>query len=343
MYMKIFTICFLTLLLLCPFAGYAQPAKAEDIVMFYNLENLFDPIRDSSINDVDFSPGGQYGWTWSKLKAKTNAIAKTIIAAGNGNAPTLIGVCEVENRLVLKRLTEQTPLAKIGYDIVHRDSPDPRGIDVALLYRTDNFTVLHTAWFRVYYVSGSFRTREILYAKGVLHELDTLHIFVNHWPSKLGGAAKSEPRRMRAAETLRAVTDSIFRTNPHANILVMGDFNDTPDSNPIVKGLHAVSDTACVACLHNLMLPIAARGEGSLKYRKNWELIDQFFVSGNLLDTAAPMYCVPTEASIFRASFLLIPDEKFLGDKVRRTYEARKYTGGASDHLPIVLPIKHNY
>jgi endonuclease/exonuclease/phosphatase family metal-dependent hydrolase len=182
-----------------------------------------------------------------------------------------------------------------------------------------------------------------LYAKGILHELDTLHIFVNHFPSKLGGAKRSEPRRIRAAEVLRAVTDSIFCTNPYANILAMGDFNDTPDSRPIREGLRAVSDTACLTCLHNLMLPLALRGEGSLKYQGNWELIDQFFVSGNLLDKNAPVYCDPTEASIFRADFLLESDEKFLGDKVLRTYEAGKYKGGASDHLPIVLPVKHSY
>jgi hypothetical protein len=339
--MKKYTFYIIALLL--PFAGHAQQATPEDLILFYNLENLFDPVRDSTINDTDFLPDGRYAWTWSKLKRKNNAIAKTIVAVGKGNAPALIGVCEVENRWVLKRLVEQTPLAKIGYDIVHRDSPDPRGIDVALLYRTDRFTVLHAAWFKVCYDSGSCRTREILYAKGVLRELDTLHVFVNHWPSKLGGAERSEPRRMRAAETLRTLTDSIFCTNPHANIVVMGDFNDTPESRPMVEGLQAVSDTACLTCLHNLMLPIALRGEGSLKYRNNWELIDQFFVSGNLLDAAAPIYCAPTDAAIFRAGFLLEPDEKFLGDKVRRTYEAGKYKGGASDHLPIVLPIKHNY
>ncbi|MDR3134387.1 MAG: endonuclease [Prevotellaceae bacterium] len=330
-------------ILLFPFVCLAQQTRQDDIVMFYNLENLFDPMRDSSINDTDFLPDGRYGWTWAKLKTKINAIAKTIIAVGKGNAPALIGVCEVENRYVLKRLVEQTPLAKIGYGIVHRDSPDPRGIDVALLYRTSHFTVLHSAWFKVCYENGSCRTRDILYAKGVLHGLDTLHVFVNHWPSKLGGAARSEPRRMRAAETLRAVTDSIFCTNPSANILVMGDFNDAPGSRPIVEGLQAVGDTACLPCLHNLMLPLALRGEGSLKYQKNWELVDLFFVSGNLLDKNAPVYCEPAEATIFHAAFLLYPDEKFLGNKARRTYEGGRYKGGASDHLPVTLPVKHAY
>jgi hypothetical protein len=339
------SIIFYCLLLFLWVAGVCQarPAGPDDRVMFYNLENLFDPLNDSTVQDDDFTPEGRYHWSWSKLRDKTHSIAKTIIAAGEGDAPVLVGVCEAENRLVLQRLVEQTPLQPIGYGIVHRDSPDPRGIDVALLYRADAFTLLDAAWFRVYYDSGSYRTREILYAKGVLHELDTLHVVVTHWPSKMGGAARSEPRRMRAAATLRAITDSLFSTNPRANIIVMGDFNDTPDSAPVVRGLQAVSDTSCVACLHNLMRPLAARGEGSLKYRAAWELIDLFFVSGNLLNAAEPIYCPPEDVAIFRAPFLLEPDERYLGEKVRRTHDAGGYKGGASDHLPIVMRIKRNW
>ena len=324
-------------------AGQSAPVVPDERVMFYNLENLFDPLNDSTTLDDDFTPEGRYHWSWSKLRDKARSIAKTIIAAGEGRAPALVGVCEVENRRALRLLVEQTPLQPVGYDIVHRDSPDPRGIDVALLYRAAAFRLLDAAWFRVCYDSGSCRTREILYAKGLLHELDTLHLVVAHWPSKMGGAARSEPRRMRAAATLRAITDSVFSTNPRANIIVMGDFNDTPESAPVVQGLQAASDTSCDACLHNLMRPLAARGEGSLKYRAEWELIDLFFVSGNLLNAAAPIYCLPEEVAIFRAPFLLEPDERYLGDKVRRTYEAGAYRGGASDHLPIVMRIRRNW
>ncbi len=334
---------FVLALLFCPFVGIAQQVLQVDKVMFFNLENLFDPIEDPHAQDEDFTPTGKYGWTWKKLKTKNNGIAKTIVAVGDGNAPALVGLCEVENRVVLHKLTKETPLAKIGYGIVHRDSPDPRGIDVALLYRTDRFEVLNTAWFKVCYNSGSCGTREILYAKGVLRGLDTLHVFVNHWPSKLGGASKSEPKRVRAAETLRAVTDSILCVNPHANIIVMGDFNDTPDSRPVVKTLGAVDGVKCLSCLHNLMLPLAKRGEGSLKYQKNWELIDLFFISGNLLDTRQPVSISPSDVQVFRAEFLLEQDNKFLGEKVRRTFEAGKYKGGVSDHLPVVMTIQHNF
>jgi len=330
-------------LLVCSFVGFAQQAPQTDKVLFFNVENLFDPIDDPHTQDNDFTPSGKYAWTWKKLAAKNNGITKIILAAGNGDAPVLVGLSEVENRIALNKLTQETPLAKISYDIVHRDSPDPRGIDVALLYRTDRFKVLNAAWYKVCYDSKSCATREILYARGVLRELDTLHIFVNHWPSKLGGAAQSEPKRVRAAETLRAVTDSILLTNPHANIIVMGDFNDTPDSKPVVNALGAVENAECLACLHNLMLPLARRGEGSLKYRKNWELIDMFFVSGNLLDNRQPVSVSPSNVQIFRAPFLLEPDEKYLGEKVRRTHEGLRYKGGVSDHLPIVMTITYNY
>jgi endonuclease/exonuclease/phosphatase family metal-dependent hydrolase len=336
---KIFLFC----LIFCPVLAFARDEKREYVTMCYNLENLFDPIDDSLTQDEEFTPTGRFFWTWKKLTKKCNDIAKTIVAAGDGNAPALVGLCEVENRWVLHRLTDQTPLAKIGYGIVHRNSPDPRGIDVALLYRTDVFTVLHAGWFQVEYEPGNNKTREILYAKGVLDALDTVHVFVNHWPSKRGGALQSEPRRMRAAEVLRRVVDSIFAGHPQANILVMGDFNDTPESQPVTLGLGAVSDTVCLTCLHNLMLPVARRGEGSLKYRRNWELIDLFFISGNMLDTLQPICCLPEEVRIFRPDFLLERDDKFLGEKVHRTYEAGKYKGGASDHLPVILPIKRNY
>ncbi len=321
----------------------ARPAAPDCLVVFYNLENLFDPDDDAATQDEDFTPAGRYGWTWKKVNRKCNGIAKTIIAIGAGNAPTLVGVCEVENRRVLNKLIRDTPLAKIGYEVVHRDSPDPRGIDVALLYRPDNFTVLHAGWLKVKYEQGSTRTREILYAKGVLNDLDTLHVFVNHWPSKFGGALQTEPKRMSAAATLRTATDSIFAANPFANILIMGDFNDTPDSNPVKNGLQAASDTCCPACLHNLMAPIAVRGGGTLKYRKDWEVIDMFLVSGNLLDTLQPVYCVPSAAKIYDAGFLLEPDENYLGNKPLRTYYGGKYKGGVSDHLPIVMTIKRNY
>jgi hypothetical protein len=251
-------------------------------------------------------------------------------------------LCEIENYVVLKHLIEHTPLAKIGYGIVHHDSPDPRGIDVALLYRTDRFKVLRYGFYKVTYASGSSQTREILYAKGLYGCCDTLHIMVNHWPSKLGGEKRSLPRRMSAAHRAKSLADSILKASPTANIIIMGDFNDTPDARPLTTGLQALPPDRHAAAdrLYNLMLPLAKRGEGTLRYRGHWEVIDQFVVSGNLLNPQGTLHCDPNEVLIFKAPFLLEDDEKYLDKKPFRTYQGPAYKGGISDHLPIVLPLR---
>ncbi|MCL2097579.1 MAG: endonuclease [Bacteroidales bacterium] len=326
----------LLLVLLLPCLLQGQEAK----VMFYNVENFFDPFDDPKTQDEEFTPTGKKRWTWQRLAQKRSGIAKTIIAAGEGDAPVLVGFAEVENFLVLKQLVEQTPLARIGYGIVHHDSPDPRGIEVALLYRNDRFKLLHRHFYKLRLPSGSSRTREILYAKGVLDSRDTLHVLVNHWPSKLGNAQQSLAKRMTAARKAKAICDSIFGVNPSANILVMGDFNDSPESLPIVKGLAALPpDTLIINNrLYNLMLPLAKRGEGSYKYKSEWEMIDLFFVSGNmLLQSNGIKY---KNAYIFKADFLLEEDKKHHGKRPFRTYEGMKYLGGVSDHLPVVMIMK---
>jgi len=323
----------LLVILLLSFALQGQEAR----VMFYNVENLFDPIDDPDTQDEEFTPTGNKRWTWQRLAKKRSDIAKTIIAAGEGDAPVLVGLAEVENFLVLKQLVEQTPLAGIGYAIVHRDSPDPRGIDVALLYRNDRFKLLHRYFYQVILPSGSNRTREILYAKGVLDSRDTLHVLVNHWSSKFGNFYQSQARRMAAAQKAKAICDSIFSVNPLANIVVMGDFNDSPESLPIVKGLEALPPDTLItgSKLYNIMLPLAKQGEGSYKYKTEWELIDLFFISGNmLLPDNGITY---KNAYIFKADFLLEDDKKYHGKRPFRTYDGMKYLGGISDHLPIIL------
>ncbi|MDR0738030.1 MAG: endonuclease [Prevotellaceae bacterium] len=328
--------------LLSGLAAGAQNDKPDGLVVFYNVENLFDPEDDPHTQDNDFTPSGKNAWTWTRLAKKRNSIAKTIIAIGEGNAPVLVGLCEVENHLVLKHLVERTPLSKIGYGIVHHDSPDPRGIDVALLYRTDRFKVLHAGFYKVTYESGSSQTREILYAKGLYACCDTLHVLVNHWPSKLDGEKQSMPKRMAAAQRAKNIADSILQASPAANIILMGDFNDTPESVPLTEGLQALPPhgNPSADSLYNLMLPLAERGGGSLRYRGQWELIDQFIVSGRLLQPDATLQCLPNSVKVFKAPFLLEDDEKYLGEKPFRTYQGPTYKGGVSDHLPVVLPVQ---
>ncbi len=304
--------------------------------MFYNVENLFDPIDDPSTQDNDFTPAGKNKWNWKRLEKKRNAIAKTIIAAGEGKAPALVGLCEVENYLVLKQLVEQTPLARVGYGIVHHDSPDPRGIEVALLYRSDCFQLLQRQFYPLTYASGSSQTREILYVKGVFNRQDTLHLLVNHWPSKLGGEKKSRPKRMTAARKVKQLCDSIFTRSPGAKIIIMGDFNDSPGSIPLREGLASLRPDSAAgnARLYNLMLPLQQEGTGSYKYKGEWETIDQFIVSGRLLHR--------TKASVFAPEVLLTEDKKYRRKKPLRTYEGPRYLGGVSDHLPILLRLNLN-
>ncbi len=291
----------------------------RSVLLFWNLENAFDPYDDPLTRDEEFTPGGARHWTWKRMDRKLVGVAKTILVAADtyGEVPVLIGLCEVENATVVRRLAEKTPLAAYDYGWIHRDSPDGRGIDVALLFRRDAFQVLRV---EAVPVATDPPTRDILYVKGVLWR-DTVHVFVNHWPSKLGGAA-GRSRRDAAAEALRACVDSIdaaARPAGREPLILCGDFNATPAEIDLP-----------IPGLVNLAAPLAAAGEGSIKYRGTWELIDQFFVRG---DAAGP----GPRMEIFRPPFLLEPDKGYTGDKPLRTWSGPHYKGGLSDHLPVVL------
>ena len=326
--------CVLIPLIILSLGCYAQK-KAADVV-FWNVENYFDPFVGSKQKDPAFSPQGANHWTWSRFIAKRDGISKTLIAMGVDELPVWVGLCEVGSRFALEQLVRQTPLAPAGYRIIHRDGPDERGIDVALLYRPDRFRVLLSRFLRVQFADSTRHTREILYAKGVLDDLDTMHLFVNHWPSKMGGAKVSMTRRMAAAQRLCMSIDSIFVLHPAANIVIMGDFNDTPLS----KVLQTLSNKRP---LHNLSVPLARQKQGTIRYRGRWELIDQLIVSENLLCTDEPIYTSAGHYRIFTAPFLVVQDDKYLGIKPFRTYLGPRYQGGVSDHFPVILRIERNY
>ena len=285
----------------------------------WNLENYFDCKDDPATADEAFTPGGEHRWTRRKMVAKRNLIAKTIIASAScfgGETPSLVGLCEVENEYVLKTLTEDTPLAKIGYKVLHRDSGDPRGIDVALLYDPSRIHLLSHEFITI----ADFSTRDILYAKVAMP--DTLHVFVNHWPSKYSGAKASETRRLAVAAALEATLDSLYAVDSGAKIVVMGDFNATPEE-PSIKGL-------CErARLQNLS---AAGGGGTIRFKGKWELIDHLLASPAAAQTIG-------SAKVFKPAFLLEDDKTFMGKKPRRTHVGPRYNGGVSDHLPIIADI----
>lgn len=303
--------------LLLLFAG--SVAAAQERVMFWNLENFFDYRNDStSISDAEFSSFGPKRWTRKRFNAKCNAVAKTILWAGEkmGGLPDVVGFAEVENGFVLRRLLEGTALRKTDYTIVHYDSPDPRGIDVALLYRRSRLRLLDSKPCHLYDADSSvMATRDILMAHFTGPGGD-MAVLVNHHPSKYGGAA-SEPRRKRAVDRLAALADSLLNAGV-VRVVAMGDFNDTPDAE-------AYSQLP----LKNLALPFHRRGEGTIKYDGRWELIDLFFVSDSL---------VQSRMSILQVPFLLKYDGA--GQKPLRTYSGPRYLGGVSDHCPVWLDVK---
>jgi endonuclease/exonuclease/phosphatase family metal-dependent hydrolase len=317
-----------------------EPDTASFRIMFYNVENLFDTIDNPNKNDNEFLPDGPRHWNSYRFYQKLNRISQVIIAAGEPDFPVVIGMSEIENLQVLEALLHFSPLKKLNYGIVHHESPDSRGIDVALLYRKELFTPL---LFRAIEIRNpkdkSYTTRDILYVKGLLAG-DTVHFFVNHWPSKFGGLSISKPLRALAASRLRAETDSLLGVNERSRIIIMGDFNDTPFDNSVagVLGAKPVSESS-ESNLYTLAYTLAKEGKGSNKYRSKWDMIDQFIVSGSLLN-AHGLHTSPELFQVFAPDFLLIKDKNYLGEKLNRTYVWFKYNGGFSDHLPVLLDLK---
>ncbi len=311
----------------------ASGGEGQTLVMFWNLENLFDWKRDSlngSDSEAEFTSFGKRHWTKRRFMAKCNAIAKSIfwIKDNEGEFPDVIGIAEVENRFVLERLLEDTSLYKTDYKIVHFDSPDPRGIDVALLYRESRLELLQTMPLRV--GGGTdppMRTRDILLTKFRKPDGDSVAFLVNHHPSKYGG--KTNDRRMVALKRLREATDSLQRAGL-MNIIAMGDFNDTPE-NPAF----GILTDGLPYRLTNLAAPLASKGEGTIRYSGKWEMIDMFFASENLVLNGHIQ-----EMKVLRLPFLMTRDNAHSGEKPLRTYTGPQYVGGVSDHCPIVVRIR---
>lgn len=303
-------------------------------LMFYNVENYFDPFDDSLTLDNEFLPQGLRNWDYKRFVQKRNNIYKTIMALGTWEPPAIIGLCEIENRFVLNQLVYETPFAQFDYRIIHEESPDRRGIDVALLFNPKIFEVLdHKTIHIVFPFAKEITTRDILYVKGIVHR-DTLHLFVNHWPSRYGGELSSEPRRIYVAEQLSNFIDQILAENENASVLVMGDFNDFPYNKSIQEVLLSKKN-AEISPLVNLM-PQPNTKLGTHKYQGDWGILDQIMVSRVLLVQDKSIF-VAGETQIFDTDFLLQDDAKFLGKMPFRTFSGMKYLGGFSDHLPIYI------
>lgn len=340
-------VVFLVLLTLTSFSQEKQDNQGEGRtfrVMFYNVENLFDIYDDTLTNDDEFTPGGARHWNNKRFYTKLNSIAKVIMAAGQWSPPALVGLCEIENRFVLERLVYETPLARSGYKIVHHESPDHRGIDVALLYRGEDFELFSDTAISVGFAwDTTSATRDILYVKGLIGGTKMLHVFINHWPSRYGGFMNTIEKRNEAARLLKLHTDSLFAINPGVSVLIMGDFNDDPADESISNILCAKHPEKADSLpgLYNLMLNRQDDWpNGSLKFREGWNAFDQIIVSGSMLLQDSEVRAAGGGATVFHAPFLLEDDETFLGSRPYRTFNGFKYQGGFSDHLPVFFDLE---
>lgn len=314
-------------------------------VMWYNVENLFDTKDNPDTKDNDFLPTGSRYWTNKRYRHKLQQIAKVINAAGEWSSPALIGLCEVENDSVLTHLLTHTPLEHQLYRYCLTQGSDPRGIQVALLYQQNKFAYIEHTSYPVLSADLFQPTRDILHVSGKIANGDTLDVLLCHFPSRFGGGKKSEPARINAARTVRHLYDSLYQQRKKPQLLIMGDFNDTPTNYSIRKALNTrpllVSKSGKTTykdptVLINLFANRKLSFPGSHKYQNKWFLIDQIIVSPNLTEPSHTMRLKPESIRLFTPSFLTVPDETHNGLRPKRTFWNGNYEEGYSDHFPLL-------
>ena len=316
-------------------------SQSKDLrIVFYNVENLFDTLDNVNKRDNDFLKNGRYRWNRYKYFHKIKSLGKVLSNLANPEAPTLIGLAEVENRRVVDDLIHKSPLRKWRYKIAHFDSNDPRGIDVALVYRNDEFTLLSKKLIPISNDNGR-NLRGVLYVKGRFRKnKDSIHILVNHWPSNYSGEYKGNEKRKIVVRQLKRHLDSISKHETNPKILLMGDFNTSPSDPVMLNSLTArrVSENINDNDLYNLMHEVEESGEGTYKLKREFLeslVLDHFIVSGNLLDQKSNYPVSMKKAYIFKPKWLF--NKKGMP---KRTHRGVKYEAGFSDHLPIYLDLR---
>ncbi|NMM50590.1 endonuclease/exonuclease/phosphatase family protein [Marinigracilibium pacificum] len=325
------------------FLGVAQEKESYSntaTIGFYNMENLFDTIDDPNIRDEEFLPGGDKQWTRERYMKKLSNMAKIIASMDGG--PNVLGVCEVENRRVMEHLIIILRRYGLNYNLVHFDSPDIRGIDVALLYDPSFLRPFYTEQLKVSDPADEeFITRDILYVKGLAGN-DTLHFFVNHWPSRRGG---KEDKRILAAKVLRNKVDELEKINPLAKIIIMGDFNDDPINKSIKSELRAEGKLEDLEPgeLFNTSYKTHKKGYGTLAYRGAWNLFDQIIISNGLINSnnSEGVYYIDESFSIYVREEMLVQDGEYKGYPFR-TFVGDRFDGGYSDHFPTYIKLTFN-
>ena len=333
---------FLTLFI--PFIIFSQKGNTYKIrtIAFYNVENLFDIENDSLTFDDDRTPEGKDQWTEERYYRKIENIAKVISDIGRiqvRTSPDLIGLCEIENMTVLEDLIYHPSLQKMDYRIIHFDSPDERGIDVALIYKHSAFlpTSFQSRRLLLRNEAGERDyTRDQLVVGGLLDD-EQIYCIVNHWPSRSGGEQRSKPNRLAAATLNKKIIDSILKQDSSAKIISMGDLNDDPVDDSLKKILNTQGKKRKLEenTLFNPMEKLYKKGVGSLAYRDKWNLFDQLFFTANFLDQKQEGYRF-WKANVFTAPYLFTQKGPYKGYPFR-TYAGGNYTGGYSDHFPVYL------
>lgn len=312
------------------------------LIGFYNLENFYDTVNNPLVDDEEFLPNSERHYNSRIFLDKVSRLSSVISQIGidiNPDGLALLGVAEIENDTVLNALVNHKNLKSRNLKIVHYNSPDVRGIDVGLLYNPKYFTPLYSAPLFVKLPGGSkdsYFTRDVLYVKGLL-DGDTIHVMVNHWPSRSGGEERSIPARAAAAAVDKRIVDSLMAIDPKTKVVIMGDLNDDPISPSLTKTLGAKGSLADVKekDLYNPWFDFYKRGIGTIAYQDAWGLFDQIVISEAWLDKEQKGYFF-YRANIFNKEFLVQQTGKYRGYP-KRTWDGTTYNYGYSDHFPVFI------
>ncbi len=330
-------LCTLVLLLFFCVKAWGQDTTSQLVIAWWNAENLFDTVNDADSlpqfgSDDEFTPEG--GWTEERYRTKLEHLARAVRSMNNGKGPDVIGFCEVEHKHILSEIAADY-LSDLGYAVAYHESPDARGIDIGFLYKAGFMTCTATGYRRVPLPASEPPTRDIFFV-AFQTPAGSLVCIGNHWPSRRGGKEASAWRRALAAQTTRAIADSILNASPDADLVIMGDFNDEPTDSSITTTLRATGDRDAVTrtpmVLFDCMSTLSA-GQGTYNYRGTWNMLDQFILSPALLTGHGLTF---KRVEIYRPEFLVEHGGKYAGYPFP-TYGGKRYLGGTSDHFPILL------
>lgn len=336
--------CFASLLLGTPALAQnkgKQPASSLTGIGFYNVENLYDTIDDPLKDDKEYLPTSATQWNSQRYHQKLEHIQDVLSQLGNADSKGLsvFGLAEVENKKVVEDLIHSKKLSARKYDIVHYESPDARGIDVALVYDAKDFKVSKSVTYNVEMITDTaYKTRQELVVSGLLKG-EKFCFVVCHWPSRRNGEAESEPNRVSAGKTARRIADSVLAASPATKVVIMGDLNDNPTNASIKSNFNTSSDSTFTSgrdAFFDPMEPLYKKGIGSLGFKGEWFLFDQFILSGNLENAAGMKF---SEAHVFNKEFVQDTYEKNKGFPLR-TWAGKKYLGGYSDHFAVYILLK---